>query len=285
MNLIRVLPILCLTAPLIAQVPAINRTTQLKRTPQIRNAQAFSVLPQVADGGVWSTQIVIVNLNPNSAEQFEVDFYDSNGNSTTVPIVGLGDVPYLRAGLNPGQTITYVTPGTATTETDTWATTRNESTGADISVFENLRDTIPSENYFAETSISCDFGVDNTATNPGGFLPFDNTNGAVTALALVNPDFGNTTGGSTSILVQVLDSAGVSIGQHTVTLTGGKHTAFLVPTEWPEATNMQGTLYILPSTGTFSPITIFGLSSYFNAHYKTISTINLLQPTVGSTVP
>ncbi len=298
MQTIRLLPLLCFSFPLFSQT--INTPspgpvkTKLEvmaapvRTTQIRNAQAFSVAPQVVDGleaggVVWTTQIVLVNLNPNSAEPYELNFYDANGNPALVTLIGPGMVDTVSGSLNPGQTIRYTTAGLVPSVQTTWASVFNGSTGADISLYEAVRDTVPTEGYYAETQVSCDFGIYNTTVNPGGFMPFDNTNGAYTALNMVNPDITNSLAGATSVLVQVYDTTGTRIGTHTVTLTPGQHTAFLANGTWPETDNVQGTLYFLPSTGTFTPITVFGLRSYVSGTYKTISTISLLQVTCPGT--
>jgi hypothetical protein len=286
MNFLRLFPLFCLSAPLFAQTTSPAPTAdhsltvqRVVRSPQIRNAQAFGVLPQIADGSVWSTQIVLVNLNPLSGEPYELDFYDVNGNPTTVPIIGQGSVSTLSGTLTPGQTIRFTTPGTAATETDSWGTIINSNTGNEITAYEVIRDTLPAVGYFAETAISCDYGVYNTAVNPGGFMPFDNTNGGYTAIAMVNPAINGAPGGTDSLLVEIYDSTGALIGTHTVTLTPGQHTAFLGNALWPETDNLQGTLYFTPTTGTFSPITMFELRSFVSGTYKTISTVNLLQVT------
>jgi hypothetical protein len=298
MKVVRLLSVLCLAAPLFAQTSAPTSAPRVVRSPQIRNAQNFAVLPQVVDGlesgvTIWSTQIVLVNLNPNSGEPYTVNFYDESGNPAKVNIIdqASGGVTTISGSLNPGQTIRYTTAGLATTPIQTtWASVYNSGTGGQISAYEAIRDTVPSKNYFAETQVSCDFGIDNTATNPGGFMPFDNTATTIagvptqtyTSIAMVNPDLANTAGWATSLLVQIYNQNGTLIGTHTITLTSGQHTAFNANSEWPETAGIQGTLYFLPSTGTFSAITMFGLRAYNSSTYKTNATINLLQVTCPS---
>lgn len=291
MNVVRLLPFLCLSASLLAQTPTPNHGA-VERSPQVANAQAFGLLPQIVDGDIWSTVIKVVNLDSQSVEKYELDFYDESGNPADVSFIGqAGPVNKLSGSLSPGQTATFATPVTSpgTKVQTTWAVLNSANTGNYISTYESIRNTIPSINYFAETSVATETGFHNAAipnSNPagvisGGYLPFDNTNGALTALAVVNPDFTGTLGTDT-LLVQVIDSNGSVIAQHDLQQLKGTHHDFLIQNQWGETRGMVGTLYILPSTGTFSPVSILALSSYATANYKTLATINVLRP---STTP
>jgi hypothetical protein len=290
MNIVRLLPILCFSASLVAQGPAPGA---VRRSPQIAYAQAFGLLPQIVDGDIWSTVIKVVNLDSQSAEPYEVDFYNENGSAAQVSFIGQsGPVSKLTGTLNPGQTAVFTTPGTTTPTQTTWGILNNAATGNYISTYELLRNTQPSIHYFAETAVATQEGFYNQAipgSSPagvvaGGYLPFDNTNGALTALAVVNPDFAGTAGTDT-LLIQVINSSGTVIATHDLQQPKGTHQDFLIQNVWTETRGQAGTLYILPSTGTFSPVSILALSSYATATYKTLSTINILQPTGAPTPP
>jgi hypothetical protein len=292
MNTVRLLPILCLSASLMAQAPA-PPSGAVRRSPQIAYAQAFGLLPQIVDGDIWSTVIKVVNLDSQSAEPYEVDFFNEDGSTALVSFVGQsGPVSKLSGSLNPGQTAVFTTPGTTSPTQTTWAILNNNTTGQYISTYELLRNTQPSIHYFAETAVATQIGFYNesipnstpTGVVAGGYLPFDNTNGALTALAVVNPDFAGTSGTDT-LLIQVINSSGSVIAQHTLPQLKGTHQDFLIQNLWPETRNLAGTLYILPSTGAYSPVSILALSSYATANYKTLSTINILQPTSAPTPP
>jgi hypothetical protein len=101
----------------------------------------------------------------------------------------------------------------------------------------------------------------------------------VTALAVVNPDLAGTAGTDT-LDVQIVNADGTQGQIHALQVTKGTHRDFLIQNVWTETRNAAGTLHILPSTGTFSPVSILALSSYASGTYKTLATINILQPYV-----
>ena len=91
-----------------------------------------------------------------------------------------------------------------------------------------------------------------TTTSNRFVLPFDNTSGFVTSMALVNV---SATLGAT-INVVIRDEAGVQIGTDSIPLAGRGHIAFAFPDRFAAAANRRGTAEF---TSTTSQITGLGL--------------------------
>ena len=76
-----------------------------------------------------------------------------------------------------------------------------------------------------------------TRIAPSFLLAFDNTNSVVTGVAV-----GNVSPQNASIGVIVRDGAGKVVGTGAVSLNGNGHTSFLLPTQFPVAANIRGTI-------------------------------------------
>jgi hypothetical protein len=80
-------------------------------------------------------------------------------------------------------------------------------------------------------------------------MPFDNLQGFITSMALVNP-------GSTDTLVtfRILDTSGALLGTYTRRLSAGNQTAFVLRDEFPETRNTTGVIYVEGSTNSLSAL-------------------------------
>jgi len=90
------------------------------------------------------------------------------------------------------------------------------------------------------------------------FIPFDNRNGYVTSIALVNP-YPKVTA---SVVVQIRNPDGTVIKDDTIQLLPGQHIAFETSNRYPESAGRNGVVefYVDPSTN----VAVAGLGLLFS---------------------
>jgi hypothetical protein len=295
--------------------PRALRTVKDAKTPKLLYAEYYNIVPQVVDGlqagqGVWTTELHVVNLDPNYATTFELDFYNPEGAAASVGIVGTGgtvtQMSSISGSLEPLQEVTYVTGGLPTTTQVGWAML-NQSVGGlftegyYVSVYETINLFNAAANYLASESGPSDFGITFTSTSPGSSLAFDNTNSGFTTLAFVNPDaqidaqIGTGYTAEVPVLyITFVNSAGAVIGTPvTYTVPTGTQTNVIVANTWPQTAGLAGTMYILPyipasgstaaSYPEYSDITILALQSKSTQNGSGFSHTNAFVPilTIG----
>jgi hypothetical protein len=82
------------------------------------------------------------------------------------------------------------------------------------------------------------------------YLPVDEIQGFVTAMAICNPA-SNT---STNVLLQMLSMDGVEIARRNITLAPGAQMAFTIQDYFPQMANRLGTLYVSGSSNRLSAL-------------------------------
>lgn len=99
--------------------------------------------------------------------------------------------------------------------------------------------------------------------NPGYNIPFDNTNGVTTGVAVEN-----LSGSPVTVPVTLVDDSGNSLGtQQSITLPTYGHTSFVLPTQFPVTANLRG-------TATLGACTVF--AQPFSAPYYQCTQIDTL---------
>jgi hypothetical protein len=211
--------------------------TSQTSTPQTQ------VIPQVADGAGWATTIVLTNtatgdlpvtLNfkqavPNGAgvtTPWSPPFQDSSPLSFTIPA---------------GSSIFLRTPGNATDLSQGWAELVADSRVSGYAIF---------------TSRSPD-GRAQDSTAPAVLassrilVPFDNTSGLITALALVNPN-----ASAETVSVNLRTSDGTTSAATVPALPSQGQITFLMPQTFAETANKSGLAEFYVSSGTISIIAL-----------------------------
>ncbi len=84
------------------------------------------------------------------------------------------------------------------------------------------------------------------------YLPFDNTLGAVTTLAITNPSSSD----NTDLQLRFWDSSGREITTRNITLSARTTTAFSIPDQYPELVGRSGQLRIQGSSGSLSTLAL-----------------------------
>ena len=171
------------TAPLIVVVFRFNSTgafTALDAVPAGTNTSTITrTLAHAADGNNFETTVLLVNTDTNPAS-YTLRFDDELGN---IPASGFQlQQGSLSGTIPPGQSVTIQTAGLGTQTQQGWAElTAPASVGG--SVIYSQKTGLPSIQEGTATIVatgSQDF-----------FVPFDNTNGALTSMALINPGTSN----------------------------------------------------------------------------------------------
>ncbi len=203
-------------------------------------------VPQVVDGTTWKTTFTVYSRSARTA-QVSIQFYTDNGLPLTLPIVGLGPVNSVQAGLGPFDSATFETEGTGGTLLVGWAQVDSENEVGGVAVF---RQRVPGQQ---DTEAAVPF----TAPAASLISSFDNTGGFVTGIAMVNNGFGPVT-----LNVGFTAEGGQSLGARVITLNPRNHTSFVLADRFPEVAGKRGTMQISGATNQVTvegSITLLGL--------------------------
>jgi hypothetical protein len=207
-----------------------SQTFSLTILPATLDFTSALRVAHVVDGGGFVTQFVIMNLD-TSQVSFKFRFWGDSGNALSLPLLNAtaGD---LAGTLAPGATVFARTSGNSAL-LQGWAEVA--STGR-IGVLAIFRLASPGKPDL-EASVS--------GTQSGGnvFLPFDNTLGYVTGVAISNA---NPTQTVTITAVFTSDTGTQSLAA--ITLPPHGHAAFVLPTAYPATAATRGSMRFLPSS-------------------------------------
>jgi hypothetical protein len=208
-------------------------------------------MAQIASAGFWTTTITLVNTG-STAAQARLNFFGDNGGPVTLPWtspqVANSSGPTLASTLdrtvNPGAEVVIQTTGPANLlVTEGWAQLLTNGRISGYTVFSDgggstVQDAVsPLENRNAS----------------GYVLPFDNTNGNVTGIAVAN-----LTAQALSTTVNVSDDTGATVLSTTLALPAMGHTSFVMTAEYGSVVaQKRGTMtFTTPSAGQISVIGI-----------------------------
>ncbi len=199
-------------------------------------------MAQVAAGGGWLTIFTLTNTGTSSAD-FELSFFDNNGNELSLPLMFLdtGETTTssaLTQTLAAGASVVIATNASSTAALVTgWAQLTSNGSVGGFAIFHNptaQEAVVPLETQNANAYI----------------LAFDNTNGLATGLALAN-----ISGQSATVPVIVRDDIGTELGKTTIQLAAHGHTSFLLANEYGFSANRRGTIeFDTPSNGQISAL-------------------------------
>jgi hypothetical protein len=200
------------------------------------------VIPQIADGGGWQTTLVITNTTAASATA-SLNFYQETGGGATQywnpPLLEPSNPQNLSL---PGAgTIFLHTPGTAPVTSQGWAQFQASSGVVCYAIFTQR---VPGRQDQDGTAPA-------VASSIRILVPFDNTTGFVTSLAIVNPTFT-----SESVAVSIQTTSG-AISQGSISaLPAQGHLAFAMPQQFPVTTGQRGLAEFYSSTGSIAIIAL-----------------------------
>lgn len=204
-----------------------------------------TVLPQIVAGGSWQTTIYLVNMT-SSTMSFSLFFYDDNGNSLGLPFrTTAGDIQRFSRidfQLDGYTNFTFTAQDVDPAPLQGWAVLSYDASFGRIGGFAVFRQHVPgSPNY--EASVPLD-----NLNDYKFFLPFNNTQGFSTGLALVNA----ATNLPAHVLMKFMDVNGNEILSTILTLPVNGHAAFSIPATYPQLNGRIGTLYVQSDTNMLS---------------------------------
>jgi hypothetical protein len=203
-----------------------------------------SVIAQIVDGGAWATTIALTNTSANPTDVYLSFYQETGGGNTQSWGLNFVEMTSAQAGslvLPAGSTLFLHTLGTAAATTVGYGEV-SEPVGsgtpvvAAYAIFTQRIPGRPDQDGTAE------------ATPPAVRIlaPFDNTNGAVTSMAITNDS-----GYNTSVSVGIRTPAS-TVQPAAITLPPGGHMSFTLPTQFPETADQTGLAEFYSSLTSFS---------------------------------
>jgi len=223
-------------------------------------------IPQVADGSGWKTTIVLVNTDTDPAP-YTLSFKNAFGIPVAVPLQGIGPVTSYSDVIPVGGSRTIETQGTASSLIQGWG---------EVVAAKSINGTAIFRQH-AAGRVDTEGAVPLKSSSGNHFLvPFDNTQGFVTAMAMLNPDSTRTA----AVNIVFRDENGQQISTGSLVLGAGTRQAFVLPSQFSGLANQRGVAEFT------SPVEISGLGlraspRYTLASIEPINTANL--PAAGTT--
>jgi hypothetical protein len=208
-----------------------SQTFSLTILPSSLNFTSALRVAQVVDGGGFVTQFAIVNLD-TSQVSYQFRFWGDDGNAMSLPL--LNSAPGDLAGtLAAGATAFVRTSGNSAPLLQGWAEVA--STGR-IGLLAIFRLATPGKPDSEATVLG-------TQSSGNIFLPFDNTQGFVTGVAVSNAN------PTQSVSVNMIFTSDTGVQSNAmITLPAHGHTAFVMPAAYPATAAARGSIRFLPSS-------------------------------------
>lgn len=232
-------------------VLAAQQTFSITITQPSENFSGAQRIPHFLDGGGWHTVIAVVNVGQDAAN-YNLRFWDDTGNALALPFAD-GTSATLAGTLAAGATTFIETTGASTNHVQGWA---EVTSAGHIGVTALFR-------YTAD-------GVDSQGTANGVlsgssiFMPFDNTQGFTTGIAVANTNPTQTV--SVSMVFQA-DTGAQTTGS--VVLPPHGHATYIVPAGFPATVGLRGSVNVTAST---PDIVLLGLRFAPNLSFTSLGT-------------
>lgn len=194
------------------------------------------VYPHFIDGASFQTTVTLANLDSKKVH-FQVLFFNDDGTDLAVPIVGFSGLQRgLDVTLGIHGTLSFSTAGTSADYRSGWALMSLDNSNDSVTGFSVFRQRVAGRPDFEAT-------VPVVSQFQGHFvIPYDETNGYFTGIALANP-----TPYRVSIPVTIYDDAGNALSAPATALQGYGHAAFLIRDLWPVTAGRRGTIEVRAS--------------------------------------
>jgi hypothetical protein len=199
--------------------------------------QTVGYIAHLADGGGWTTSFRVVNLM-NAPQRISVSFWSDSGSGLTLPILGIGPTTGVSLELPANGSGLLDTSGAAFSVATGWAT---------------LEASVGNTSSFTASAVLrslSDGGQDSEAVSPmmipsnrGFVLPFDNSGGFATGVAIVN------IGAAGTLPIIIRDGDGSILLTQNLPMGAGAHSSFSLADEFPGAAGRVGTLEIGSAVG------------------------------------
>jgi hypothetical protein len=204
---------------------------------------------QFASGGGWKSTITLINLSAVTVNA-QVNLYSDNGSPITLPLTfpqfgSSMSAPSVGLTVPPNDSIVIKSNASTSPIGVGWADI--QATGA-LSGYLSLALSPPGAPDL-ESTVPLD-----SRLSPSLLLPFDNTNGDQTGVALANQALTAQT-----ITAIVLDQNGAQIGSAQISLPPFGHSSFFLSSQFSQSANQLGIIQFQGSGGPASGVTGVGL--------------------------
>lgn len=221
------------------------------------------VLNDLAAGGGWETIITFINMSGAPAA-FTLTFYDDNGNLRVMPLLNSdGSLTHSSAidfALDPNTSNELILPNVDSKSNSAWSYLSLANGTQAVAALAVVRYKDSKGRVVSEATES----LSNTQDNDF-YTPFDNIDGVVTGLVLVNP--GNS--GVAYVNFSAQDAFGNELVHDLIQLPAGARTVFMLPNAYPSLANTSGKLRVTGDLTTLSAVG-FRVSPAGNLTYSPI---------------
>ncbi|WP_321476642.1 hypothetical protein [uncultured Paludibaculum sp.] len=207
--------------------------TSVDPQPPVPDNSLKLVFPQVADGGGFTTSLVLTNQDLQPAHvQLRFRRGGSADGSTTA---WTPDLPQSLT-IPVGASVAVQTPGWGDTAISGWAEASSGQRVSGFAVFRRATTTLDRQ----EATVA---GRGNAVSH--SIIPFDNTDGFVSSMAVVN----SSASSPLSITVVIRNPAGTVVQTEALQLPANGHSAFATPARFPVTEGISGSLEFVASNG------------------------------------
>lgn len=218
-------------------------------------AFAQGALAHIASGGGWQTTITLINLSA-AVGNASVTIYSDSGAPLSVTALGQGPNSQFSMTVPANGAASLTFPNVGTASTVGWAIVQSLNgallRGQGTFLYQNASGTVSQAvvPFTSSSATTCIIPVPPPATTTI-LLPFDDTGGMETALAIVN-----TSGAGESITLEVDDQNDSPLVRDSLNLASLNHSSFLLRDRYPVLENQKGVIRFTAAT---QSISILGL--------------------------
>jgi hypothetical protein len=200
------------------------------------------VVPQIADGGGWQTTLVLTNTSSSPASvsiAFFQDTVSGNTQSWDLPLLETGSTGNIS--LPAAGTVFLHSAASASSTTSGWAQIQTNSSVSAYAIF----------------TLRVSGRSDQDGTSPAGassnrvLIPYDNTGGHVTSVAVVNP-----TSTAETVTVGIQPTSGTSLQPTSIMLPAQGHMAFTMPQQFSTTAGQSGLLELNSANGSVAGVAL-----------------------------
>jgi hypothetical protein len=204
-------------------------------------AQGEEIVSQIADGQGWQSVLVVTNATASAAVASITFYKDTTGGGTTAWTPTFLEASNPAAlNLPAGSSLFLHTPGTAASLTQGWA---QIFAGTGVTAYVIYT-------YSAPGAPKQDANAPALTAATRFLVPFDNTTGLVTTIAIVNPN-------PIALTISAsFNTSGGAVAGSPLNIPANGHLAFVMPTQFAGTAGKDGLAEFYSSTLSFSMIAL-----------------------------